>query len=216
MLRKIFFLLIAITLIVLFAYAPFRAILESYYLRYGYEAYIEDEPPATKPLQISYYAKKQLGVTTAYTDSYEKLSYPGGDVNITTGVCTDVVVRALRGIGVDLQKEIHEDMQQNFKSYPQNWGLKKPDPNIDHRRVPNIKRYLKRKHYALPVTDQGSDYQPGDIVTWGGGRWKHIGIVSNIKKTGTDRYYIVHNSYKGVEISDWLFAYTITGHYRIR
>jgi uncharacterized protein YijF (DUF1287 family) len=115
--------------------------------------------------QIATGARAQIGVTTSYDPTYVKLTYPGGDVPLNTGVCTDVVVRALRSAGIDLQKEVHEDMQKNFSTYPQTWGLKSPDKNIDHRRVPNLMRYFERKHIALGEKWTALEtYFPGDIV----------------------------------------------------
>jgi uncharacterized protein YijF (DUF1287 family) len=124
-----------------------------------------------------------------------------------------VVIRTLRKINIDLQQLIHEDMKSNFKSYP-HYELPKPDSNIDHRRVPNIQTYLKREGYALAITEEERDYKPGDIVTWKSLGRDHIGIVSNIKVRWTNRYHIVHNAYKGIELSDWLYMGKITGHYR--
>lgn len=172
----------------------------------------------TAPLapQIVAGARAQIGVTTSYDPRYVKLAYPGGDVPAHTGVCTDVVVRALRAAGVDLQKEVHEDMRSNFSAYPQNWGLKKPDHNIDHRRVPNLMRYFERKH--LVVAEKQSSpktYIPGDIVAWRlPGGLLHIGVVSDKKAGG--RPLIIHNIAAGAQEEDVLFAYTVIGHYRLK
>lgn len=131
------------------------------------------------------------------------------------GVCTDVIIRALRAAGIDLQKEIHIDMTHHFSEYPSKWGLKKPDSNIDHRRVPNIQTYLKRMNRSLPVSDKEKDYHPGDIVTWKlPGDLPHIGIVSDIPVENTKRYGIIHNIGGGTVVEDALFLYQITGHYR--
>ena len=121
---------------------------------------------AIKASQLVASARSQIGVTVSYDPAYRKLDYPGGDVPREAGVCTDVIIRALREQGVDLQKEVHEDMSRNFEAYPKNWGLKKPDRNIDHRRVPNLRTYFKRKGYALAVTDEARNFEAGDIVTW--------------------------------------------------
>ena len=155
-------------------------------------------------------AKLQIGVTTMYDPSYVKLAYPNGDVDQKKGVCADVVVRSLRGIGVDLQKEIHEDMKANFAKYPQNWGLKKPDSNIDHRRVPNIMKFLERKKKS----EKGS-FLPGDIVAWKlpGGLY-HIGIVSDSVVPKSQRYFMIHNIGAGTQEEDVLNSYEIIGHYR--
>ena len=125
-------------------------------------------------------AAAQVGVTTGYDPSYVSLSYPGGDVPKETGVCSDVLVRAFRGVGVDLQKEIHEDMRRAFADYPRKWGLSRPDSNIDHRRVPNLMTYFSRKGKSISVTNNADDYRLGDIVTWDlGGGVDHIGIVTD-------------------------------------
>lgn len=150
-----------------------------------------------------------------YDPSYFVIPYPNGDVPGNKGVCTDVIIRAFRKLGVDLQKEVHEDMMRSFKEYPQNWGLKKTDKNIDHRRVPNLMTYFERHGSSLTRTNDPSDYQPGDIVTWDLGKGiGHIGIVINKKSTDNFRNLIVHNIGNGQEISDCLFTYRITGHYR--
>ncbi len=161
-------------------------------------------------------AVDQVGVTVLYDPAYVTLKYPGGDVPIERGVCTDVVIRALRRLGKDLQVLVHTDMRQNFSVYPQKWGLKKPDRNIDHRRVPNLMCWFKRQGYALPVTTQEADYQPGDIVAWAlsDGR-PHIGIVSHLPVPETRRYLCVHNIGAGAQLEDVLFAFQIIGHYRM-
>ncbi len=148
-----------------------------------------------------------------YDGKYLQISYPNGDVPDNTGVCSDVAVRAYRTIGIDLQKDIHEDMKGSFDSYPKNWGLLQPDPNIDHRRVPNLRTLFKRKGVLLPVTRNPNDYAAGDIVTWKL-PLPHIGIVINRVSTDGNRPLIVHNVGAGPVIADKLFAYKITGHYR--
>ncbi len=160
-------------------------------------------------------AMEQVGKTTEYDSSYVKLGYPGGDVPINRGVCTDVVVRALRKTGVDLQVLIHEDMKKSFESYPNLWGLSRPDPNIDHRRVPNIATYLRRKGKAVAITKNPQGYIPGDIVVWRlpSGR-PHIGVVSNLRVRGTQRHKVVHNIGSGTQLSDVLFRFEITDHFR--
>lgn len=150
-----------------------------------------------------------------YDPAYFKLSYPNGDVPADKGVCTDVVIRAYRKVGIDLQKEVHEDMRANFNAYPKNWGLTRPDRNIDHRRVPNLMTFFKRKGTALPISNQAADYLPGDIVCWNlGGGITHIGIVSNQKSSDKKRYLIVHNIGAGQVLEDRLFQFKIIGHYR--
>jgi hypothetical protein len=160
-------------------------------------------------------AKQQCGVTTVYDPSYYRLDYPNGDIPIHKGVCTDVIIRAFRAVKIDFQKLVHRDMKSDFADYPQIWGLKSVDPNIDHRRVPNLQKYLERKGKKLPVSNIASDYLPGDIVTWKlPGNLDHIGLVSDVRVEGTDRFGIVHNIGYGAVIEDILFEYSITGHYR--
>ncbi len=161
-------------------------------------------------------ARSQIGKTTSYDPSYVGLSYPGGDVPLEKGVCTDVVVRALRGaVNLDLQKLVHEDMKIEFYAYPKIWGLKKPDANIDHRRVPNLKTYFKRRGFSLPVTRRPEDYLAGDLVTCTVGRnLAHIMIVSD-KKTVGGVPFVIHNIGSGTKEEDRLFDFPITGHYRV-
>jgi hypothetical protein len=153
-----------------------------------------------------------------YDPSYVVIDYPNGDVPAHTGVCTDVIIRAYRKLGIDLQKLVHEDMKKNFKKYPQNWGLKAPDKNIDHRRVPNLMTFFKRFGEEKLKSKNAKDYLPGDIVCWDlGGGITHIGIVINRKsKIDSKRYLIVHNIGNGQEMSDCLFSYKIIGHYRYK
>ncbi len=152
-----------------------------------------------------------------YDGSYRKIPYPNGDVPKNVGVCTDVVIRAYRKLGIDLQKEVHEDMKANFSKYPKNWGMKSTDTNIDHRRVPNLQKFFTRKGTSLPVTQNASDYKPGDIVTWMlNDRIPHIGIVVNRKSKDDKRYMIVHNIGSGQVLEDCLFSYTLSGHYRYK
>jgi len=160
-------------------------------------------------------AKQQVGVTRGYDPAYRRIGYPGGDVPREVGVCTDVIIRAYRHAGADLQKLVHEDMKANFSKYPKNWGLRKPDTNIDHRRVPNLATFFTRRGGKLTVTRRGVDYQPGDVITWRlSSGVPHIGLVSDVRARGTDRYLVVHNIGGGAQIEDVLFAYTLTGHYR--
>lgn len=158
-------------------------------------------------------AKRQVGVTRGYDPAYRRIAYPNGDVPVHTGVCTDVVIRAFRHAGIDLQVLVHQDMARNFAAYPKNWGLRRPDRNIDHRRVPNLATFFKRKGRAVAVTRLGLDYKPGDIVTWRlSSGVPHIGVVSDVRRG--DRYLMVHNIGAGAQIEDVLFAYQVTGHYR--
>ncbi|HKT88796.1 MAG TPA: DUF1287 domain-containing protein, partial [Candidatus Sulfotelmatobacter sp.] len=142
--------------------------------------------------------------------------YPGGDVPPDTGVCTDEIIRSYRAVGVDLQKEVHEDMAKNFDAYPRKWRWLRghPDPNIDHRRVPNLQVFFQRKGQSLPITNRADDYKPGDLVTWDlGGNVPHIGIIVDQKDRWSGRYMIVHNI-GGPKMEDVLFNWKITGHYR--
>jgi len=152
-----------------------------------------------------------------YDPSYVRLSYPGGDVPADRGVCTDVVIRAYRKLGIDLQKEVHEDMKANFSLYPKRWGMKTTDRNIDHRRVPNLMTFFSRKGVVLPKTQNAEDYKPGDIVCWDlPNNLPHIGIVIDQKVPGTNRYKVVHNIGRGQIAEDCLFDFKITGHYRYK
>jgi uncharacterized protein YijF (DUF1287 family) len=152
-----------------------------------------------------------------YDGAYVRIPYPGGDVPADTGVCTDEIIRSYRAVGVDLQKEVHEDMEQNFSAYPnqRRWGLAHTDANIDHRRVPNLMTFFSRKGNTLPITSEGHDYAPSDLVTWDlGGGVPHIGIVVDQKSPANGRYMIVHNIGQGPKMEDVLFHWKITGHYR--
>ncbi|GEM_PF-186219 len=161
----------------------------------------------------------QEGRTTGYDPAYTKLKYPGGDVPLETGVCADVIVRAFRFADLDLQKEIHEDMTRNFAAYPNTWGAKKPDSNIDHRRVGNLMKWFERQGRAQPVTKSAKDYAPGDVVAWdlGNGRL-HIGLVTD-RRAGSlpgqgEGFLMVHNIGAGARIEDVLFSWQVIGHYR--
>lgn len=152
-----------------------------------------------------------------YDPKYVVITYPTGDVPSDRGVCTDVVIRAYRKFGIDLQKEVHEDMKSNFSKYPKNWGLSHTDKNIDHRRVPNLMTFFKRHGTVLEISQKANDYQPGDIVCWDLGRGiTHIGIVSSRKSSKPDRYMIVHNIGAGQVLEDCLFSFKIIGHYRYK
>ena len=149
-----------------------------------------------------------------YDPSYFVIPYPNGDVPKGKGVCTDVIVRAYRALGIDLQQLIHEDMKRHFTLYPNYWGLKKPDPNIDHRRVPNLMTYFKRYGTVLPKTQNPQDYKPGDIVCWSlGGGITHIGLVVNKRSSDGKRHLVVHNIGAGQVLEDCLFNFTIIGHF---
>ncbi len=162
-------------------------------------------------------ATEQTHHSVRYDSSYVRIPYPGGDVPADTGVCTDVIIRAYRAAGIDLQKEVHEDMLQNFSAYPRKWRWlrSEPDSNIDHRRVPNLMTFFSRKGETLPATTRAEDYSPGDLVTWDLGRGvPHIGIVVNQKSPQSGRFLIVHNIGAGPQLEDVLFSWKLTGHYR--
>jgi uncharacterized protein YijF (DUF1287 family) len=152
-----------------------------------------------------------------YDPSYFRLEYPNGDVPPTKGVCTDVIIRAYRKLGIDLQKEVHEDMKANFGKYPKNWGLSRPDKNIDHRRVPNLMTFFERHGKTLSITKNPADYKAGDIVCWNlGSGVTHIGIVSNKKAENGERPLVIHNIGNGQVLEDMLFDFRIIGHYRFK
>ena len=158
-------------------------------------------------------ARQQIGVTVRYDPAYASLDFPMGDVPMDRGVCTDVVVRAYRDQGDDLQALVNADMKKAWDKYPKIWGLSKPDTNIDHRRVPNLQTFFTRHGTKLPVSDKGVDYLAGDLVTWSVSGRPHIGIVSN-RRLANDTPLIIHNIGRGTEENDILFQYPITGHYR--
>lgn len=161
-------------------------------------------------------ARRQIGVTVEYNPAYEKLAYPGGDVPRQLGVCTDVVIRALRDArGFDLQQAVHEDMKANFDAYPKLWDLKSTDSNIDHRRVPNLQTYFKRMGWEMKISSDPDDYQPNDLVTCkvDSGR-PHIMIVSD-RCTSKGVPLVIHNLGRGTQEQDVLFTWKLTGHYRL-
>jgi uncharacterized protein YijF (DUF1287 family) len=162
-------------------------------------------------------ARAQVGVTVHYDPAYRKLAYPGGDVSAERGVCTDVVVRALRSArSIDLQRRVHEDLAAHWEAYPHPaaWRLSKPDPNIDHRRVPNLMTWFERAGYSRAPTRAAADYLPGDVVAWDLGRGiLHIGIVSDLKSQGVP--LVIHNIGAGTREEDILFRFAISGHYRL-
>lgn len=152
-----------------------------------------------------------------YDPAYFSIAYPNGDIPADKGVCTDVVIRAYRKVGIDLQKEVHEDMVSNFSHYPKIWGLTRTDKNIDHRRVPNLMTFFSRHGKPIPITNNPEDYVPGDIVCWNlGGAITHIGIVVDKKSTDGNRYLIAHNIGGGQVLADCLFDFKIIGHYAYR
>jgi uncharacterized protein YijF (DUF1287 family) len=170
-------------------------------------------PAESLPQRLVEGGYAQIGVTLLYDPSYRQIAFPGGDVPMSGGVCTDVVIRAYRHISVDLQALVNQDMRRDFRAYPTIWHMSHPDPNIDHRRVPNLATFFKRHGQSLPVTDAPGDYQAGDIVTWRlASGLAHIGLVTDRVPEG--RPLVIHNIGRGAEIEDVLFAFKITGHYR--
>jgi uncharacterized protein YijF (DUF1287 family) len=164
-------------------------------------------------------ARQQIGVTVLYDGRYRQLRYPGGDVPLERGVCTDVIVRALRAArGLDLQKALHEDMTAHFREYPSRsrWGLEAPDANIDHRRVPNLMTWFRRAGYGRAITTEARDYLPGDIVAWNlGGNVTHVGFVSE-RRAVSGAPLVIHNIGAGTREEDILFRYAVIGHYRLK
>ena len=160
-------------------------------------------------------AHAQIGVTVRYAPAYVRLDYPGGDVAADRGVCSDVLIRAMRAVGVDLQVDVHRDMRAHFSDYPRHWGLTRPDANIDHRRVPNLERYFERSGKSLPLSRDPADFEPGDFVSWrlDGGQ-PHIGIVSDQRSADGLRPLIVHNIGAGTQLEDVLFEWKMSGHFR--
>ena len=176
------------------------------------------EPSFLERLAVK--ALAQTKIQVEYVPDYVRISYPNGDVPANTGVCTDLVIRAYRGVGIDLQKLVHEDMLVHFRDYPQLWKLKKPDSNIDHRRVPNLMTFFKHRQAEVKITKNPSDYKPGDLVTWNLQNQNsvsgitHIGIVTNRKSEDGQRFLVAHNIGAGNQLEDMLFSYTIIGHFR--
>lgn len=183
----------------------------------GVSVWLGDYAHAITAMQLSEAAIERTKKLVVYNGKYVSIDYPNGDVPPGIGVCTDVVVRSYRAHGIDLQKALHEDIKANFALYPTKriWGLTKPDTNIDHRRVPNLRVFFERKGESLPVTLTATNYKPGDIVTWQLGRGTpHIGIVTHKIHASTGNPYIAHNIGFGPRLDDMLFDFKITGHYR--
>jgi len=162
-------------------------------------------------------AEAQTGHRVRYDGAYRRIPYPMGDVPADVGVCTDVVIRAYRVVGIDLQQRVHEDMRAAFAAYPRAWGLARPDPNIDHRRVPNLQVFFRRRGVARPPSTDPDAYQAGDVVTWRlPGNLPHVGLVVARRSADGRRPLIVHNIGRGPEVEDMLFAFPVTGQYRYR
>jgi uncharacterized protein YijF (DUF1287 family) len=187
-------------------------------------AVVTPPPSSAKPLpanaspqlkQMIEAAIEQSKVTTGYDPSWVKIDYPNGDVPSDTGVCSDVLVRAFRKAGIDLQKEVHEDMTRAWAEYPKKWGASGTDTNIDHRRVLNLMTYFDRQGKAQPITNNRADYLPGDVVAWDLSEGlEHIGILTNLSSEPDQHYLIVHNIGSGAKVEDVLMAWKIVGHYR--
>ena len=174
-------------------------------------------PPAGTPdygLALAEAARQETLRAVAYDPAYFRIPYPGGDVPPDRGVCTDLVVRAFRRLGLDLQKTVHEDMAAHFGLYPRRWGLSAPDPNIDHRRVPNLAVYFARFGRKLPVSRAPVDYRPGDVVTWDLAGLPHIGIVAAACAPDGVTPMVAHNVGAGQVLEDFLFQWPITAHFR--
>jgi len=168
-------------------------------------------------LQLADSALELTKQNVVYDPNYYSIHYPNGDIPEDRGVCTDVIIRAYRKLGIDLQKEVHEDMNSNFNAYPNIWGLTHPDKNIDHRRVPNLMVFFERHGTVKAISENAEDYLPGDIVCWNlGGNITHIGLVANKKLNNGNRYLIVHNIGGGQVLADCLFDFEIIGHYHYK
>ncbi len=175
----------------------------------------ESSVPNTFEDKLSAAAISIIDDKVVYTPTYVSIKYPNGDVPPKTGVCSDVVIRSYRKLGIDLQKEVHEDMINNFSKYPKIWGMSKTDTNIDHRRVPNLEVFFGRKGQTLPITNDGNNYKTGELVTWIiGNKYPHIGIVTNKKSSDGNRPMIVHNVGAGQVLEDCLFDWKIVGHFK--
>jgi uncharacterized protein len=184
---------------------------------------VAETRPASRNLQQEFLDKlvtaaiERTNHSVKYVSAYVHLGYPGGDVPADTGVCSDEIIRAYRAVGVDLQKEVHEDMAKNWSEYPpkSKWHQEHPDPSIDHRRVPNLMVFFNRKGESLPISTLAEDYSPGDMVTWDlGGDVPHIGMLVNVKSKEGGRFLAVHNIGQGPKMEDVLFRWKVTGHYR--
>lgn len=171
--------------------------------------------PASFGRQLSGAAIARTAFKVTYDGRYVSIPYPGGDVPAEIGVCTDVLIRAYRSLGIDLQRDVHVEMSSHFDAFPKHWGLMRPDPNIDHRRVPNLRVLFERRGDELSTTRDPANYAPGDLVTWTvSGSRPHIGIVTHRRARDGERPLVVHNIGSGPKLEDVLFAYPMTGHYR--
>ncbi len=181
-------------------------------LLFGFPAIAAAQSTST---DLSVAAMERTRHQITYDGSYQSIAYPGGDVSPDTGVCTDVIIRSYRALGVDLQVLVHEDIKANFAAYPARWGLHRPDRNIDHRRVPNLQTFFTRNGQSIAPDQDPKSWSTGDLVTWMlPGNRPHIGIVTDQKAPGSDDPLVVHNAGLGPQLEDVLFAWPITGHYR--
>jgi uncharacterized protein YijF (DUF1287 family) len=191
--------------------------MKNLFLRFSLLLFINIGFSQTKGDTLSASAIELTKDSVIYDPSYFSIDYPNGDIPKSKGVCTDVIIRAYRKLGIDLQKEVHEDMKQNFGMYPNIWGLKSTDKNIDHRRVPNLMTFFSRKGIVKRITKNPRDYTPGDIICWNlGGAITHTGIVVHKKSKDNKRFLIVHNIGAGQVLEDCLFRFNIIGHYRFK
>ena len=160
-------------------------------------------------------ALTRTGAPVSYDAAYYKIDYPNGDIPANKGKAEDLIVRCYRQLGIDLQEQVHNDMEANFRLYPQLWQASGTDSNIDHRRALNLQRFFSRNGEDIPVSKEATNYKPGDIVTWAlSGGDTHIGIVVP-GPIGRDKHpWIVHNLNSGVKWENALFDHQIIGHYR--
>jgi len=181
------------------------------------QAEAQVRPASARARTLIAAARRQVGITLAYDPAYTALPYPGGDVPRAKGVCTDVLIRAYRdAFGIDLQLEVHRDMTAHFAAYPKRWSLKRPDRNIDHRRVPNLETYWTRMAARQPIPARARDWQPGDLfTTLIDGRLPHTGIVSD-RLAANGNPLVIHNIGNGAREEDMLLAWKPTGRFRWR
>jgi uncharacterized protein len=174
--------------------------------------------PGAKALKLISAAETQIGLTLNYDPNYTKIDYPGGDVPLERGVCTDVVIRAYRqALAIDLQKLVHEDMKNSFSAYPTKWGLRRTDSNIDHRRVPNLQTFFTRQNAELPISKSAIDYKPGDLITMLlPGSLSHIALITHYANSDGTKPLCIHNIGGGAKLEDVLFSFPLTGHYRFQ
>ncbi len=190
-------------------------VVTAFLLVFSSSVYAFSPPEETFASRLVGAAIERTSHRVRYDGSYRKIGYPGGDVPPDIGVCTDLIVRVYRKVGIDLQELVHRDMSGAFDQYPGRWGLHSPDPNIDHRRVLNLDCFFRRHGKVLPASRNPEDYRPGDVVVWRlPGGLPHIGMVVNVPADGGERLMVVHNIGAGPRMEDVLFRYQITGHYR--